>query len=874
MQRTETITIGKMAIAGGLAFVVILAFTMPFGRIPPLGKFLLPGGDVWNAPGEVPLFEELDIPSLSKNVQVFRDQWGIPHIYGYGEKDLMFAIGYVHAQDRLFQMDLARRDVRGQLSEVLGPDLSTPGDNLILQSDHLSILKGKEYWANETIKVLQTSTDPYLVNIYNLLLRYADGVNYYISNHPNLPIEFGFLNYAPDNWTPLDTICFTKYMAEMLTWGYDDLERMNAVDGLGLINYTEVFGNPQPFQIPICPEYGNYSDITVPLGAGSMQDVPFQVSSTFGDFLDGIKQIPQEQERMNQDPAVGSNNWVVNGSYTSTGKPILCNDMHLAWNLPGIWYECHVVDITPGADYNFYGFFLAGVPVPIAGHNAHLGWGYTNTGYDVLDWYYYTPVDDNHYLYKGVSTAYEERSASVNIKGRDPLVFVVRSTVHGPVMNDMDLPISNPDLSSLPIACKWTAQNVTYEFAALYNMSHATNRSEFSDATRNFSVPAQNIVYADVSGTIAIRPTGLVPVRNDTDLPAWHTGNGSMPYDGSNGQGEWLSYIPFDDLPHSENPAQGFLVSANQIVAGPAYLSQRSLQSEYDQGYRARRINTMIASKIKAADPISVADMQRFQLDAYNVLADSLLVTLLNVIDLQIPSKTPLQVAAYNELVGWNNVMDKEAFEPTIFSAWIEAYREETFGDEMAAYDSPMAPSFAVLENLTLNDTDSHWFDNVSTFQVEDRDDIIILAFNKAITALSTYFESSDVTTWVWGKIHQASFPHLLSLSALGVGPFPINGTGYTVSPSAATTYHNGQVSKGIARGGASERVIMDFADLNRTLSVIPSGERGVTTSKHYHDQLDMYLAGQYHVQYFAANSVTSWASAWTESSILFNGGA
>lgn len=868
MRRIEKVTLGKMGIAGGLAIVVIVAFSIPYGIIPPLGNFLLPGGDVWTAPGEVPLYEELTIPGLSGDVTVYRDQWGIPHIYGTGEADLIFALGYVHAQDRLFQMDMARRQTRGQLSEILGDDY--------LETDKYNLLMGKEFWANETLKVMETSSDPLVKQIYDLLLVYCDGVNFYIQHHPDLPIEFGFLNYVPRDWTALDSLCFSKYMAEMLTWGYDDLDRMNAIVGLGGINYTELFGNPQPFQIPICPDYGNYSDITVPLSAGSTGDVPFQVSSAFNNFLTQVTGIPQEADRIAQGPAIGSNNWVVNGSHTSTGKPILCNDMHLAWNLPGIWYETHLVDITPGSDYNFYGFFIAGVPVPITGHNAHVGWGYTNVGYDVLDWYYYDAVDANNYWYKGDSKPYEKRTVTINVKGADPVQFEIKSTVHGPVMTDFLPQLAGNGMQNLPIACKWTAQNVTYEFLALYNMSHATNRAEFSYASRSFHVPAQNMIYADVDGNIGIRPTGLVPVRNDVVLPTWHTGNGTMPYNGSAGEGEWISYVPFDDLPYSENPAQGFLVSANQIVAGPNYLTQRSLQSDYDSGYRSRRINSLITSKIKAPALISVADMQQFQLDVFNVLAERLTPILLETLDAVVPSKSTLQQAAYDALKGWAYTMDKDAYAPSIFSVWVEAYRAETFKDEMTAYKSPLTPSYAVLENLTLNaTTNTKWFDNIYTPGVEGRNITMVTAFNKSLAALNTFFATSHVSAWKWGDIHKATFKHITGLSALGAGPYPVNGTSYTVNPSWTSNYNStdGTIHVGIAQGGASERVIMDFADLNLTLSVIPSGERGISTSKHYHDQLDMFLAGLYHVQYFAANCTCKWSTAWTESSILFKKG-
>ncbi len=221
--------------------------------------------------------------------------------------------------------------------------------------------------------------------------------------------------------------------------------------------------------------------------------------------------------------------------------------------------------------------------------------------------------------------------------------------------------------------------------------------------------------------------------------------------------------------------------------------------------------------------------------------------------------------------------MDKDAHAPSIFSVWSEVYLRETFQDEMTAYQSPMTPSYAVLENLTINATTTKWFDNISTPGEEGRNDTMVTAFNKALNALKEHFDTTDVSTWKWGDIHTANFPHITGLSALGAGPYGVNGTSYTVSPSWAYNYNpaNGTIYVGKAQGGASERMIIDFADMNRTLSVIPSGQRGISTSKHYRDQLDLFLAGQYHVQYFAADTLAGWSSAWTESSILFmKGGA
>src|SRR5271157_1299100 len=503
MEREEKIAARKMIVAAGVAAVFIIAFSVPLGSFPPLGNLLLPGGGIWNVPGEVPLHEELTIPGLAGNVTVYRDQWGIPHIYGYSENDLTFALGYCHAEDRLFFMEMARRQQLGQLSEILGPSY--------LASDKFNLIMGKAFEANATYQLLLASTDPTAQKLVTELNRYADGVNYYIATHLNsLPVEFQLLNIVPRNWTPVDTFSFLGYFNQFLTWDYSDIFRMNASIALGNIGYSELFGNPQPYQIPIVPDYGTYPDPTTELSVRAntpSNDNPAAVLSSFSSLVDAIKQIPGQQVAMAQSADVGSNNWVVNGTYTSTGSPILCNDMHLDWSMPGLWYEVHLVDLS--SDYDVYGFTVAGIPIVIAGHNSFVGWGFTNTNYDVLDWYYYTPVDATHYILNGTVTAYTTKEVDIKVKGQADVAMTINYTANDePVMSGLIPNVANG--ANLVLAARWTGNMPDAIFLALYGMNHAHNRAEFTAATQNWTVPAQNIIYADVYGNIAIRPTGLV----------------------------------------------------------------------------------------------------------------------------------------------------------------------------------------------------------------------------------------------------------------------------------------------------------------------------------------------------------------------------
>ncbi len=846
MRISDKRNVVKLATVMVLAVIVITIFSIPLiSIIAPLGDILFPGSGLWNVPAEVPQQETLYIPGLNSSVTAYRDEWGVPHIYASNENDLSFALGYIHAQDRLFQMDLARRQVRGKLSELVG--------DLALEEDKFNLAMGMEYWANQTlqdaIRRQELGEIDYLDSVYD----YADGVNYYINTHQNeLPIEYEMLGFKPALWTPLDTFCYTKYMSKMLTWQYDDLYRFQAFEALGAVNYTEIMSMSTYGQIPICPNYGKFNDSSELTYNGGPLKISSNVIGVVRDFLKNVENIPSEKSLMDlQDQnAIGSNNWVVDGIKSSTGKPILCNDMHLAWNMPGIWYEAHLVDESSG--FNFYGFMLAGVNIPIVGHNDHVAWGFTNTGYDVMDWYYYEEVDDDHYIYDGLITEYKKRIYTLNVKDEGSQQFTVRETVHGPVLNDF-LGSAIPDSLDAPnvvLAPKWTGNNVTGEVYALYGYAHSKNRADFDLASENFHCPAQNHVYADVQGTIAMRPTGLVPIRDDSLIEAWHFGNGTLPYNGTKGEGDWIGYVPFNELPNTVNHSQHYLASANQIVTGPDY-KKYALQNSYATGYRARRINELLNNS--ADGTVGVEKMKEIQLDVKSTAARALIPYLINATDnLQSSHKTPTMLDVLTQLKNWDYDMDKDLAAPTIYRKWRDYYGDYTFNDEFSAAGAQMRPQLNVLEKLTRDEPDSLWFDDINTGAVEDRNYIMIKALNSTITWLLDFYKTSEVSAWRWGEIHQLDFPHFV-FESLDIGPFEGDGEGYTVNP-AGVSIRNGV---GYARGGASERMIVDFSDLQNSLSVIPSGQRGVPNSKHYSDQLEeLFLQGKYHRHYFYDNKI------------------
>ncbi|NHJ46477.1 MAG: penicillin acylase family protein [Asgard group archaeon] len=858
VQRNTLVTIIVVCV---ISTGIIVGFSIPLGMFPPLGDLLLPGNGLWLIKEDVVSEETITSPLLTDEVTVYRDQWGIPHIYGTSENDILFALGYVQAQDRLFQMDMARRATQGKLAEIRGSSM--------LDMDKMALTKLMDYWTNESIKELEASGDPTDQLVLDGLDAFANGVNDYIANEKVLPLEFQFLGIEPTCWAPYDTISFIKYMSEMLTWEYSDFANILIKDAIGMDAYQELYGYPLPYQIPITSDYGSEFDVDIEDKSKQVSD---EISEIFVDLsrevYEQIKESPRESQFLEKVDVKGSNNWAAN---TSTGKPILCNDMHLGFDLPGIWYEAHLVNTNPGSEFNIYGFFLAGVPYPIVGHNSFCGWGMTNTAYDVHDWYFYEGINETHYWYKGAETEYSIIEYEINVKDQDPVTYQIKNTVHGPVFNDLLNTDRYPIYTDKVIACKWIGQSVTFEARAIYEFCHSQNRADFDEASKYFSTPAQNLVYADIHGDYGIRPTGKVPIKNDTGIPAWHLGNGTMVYNGSAGHGEWIGYVPFEDLPHSENPSQGYVFSANQIVAGPDYMKNYTLQNPIDvsDGYRARRITELLSS----AEDVDVDFMKSVLLDVYSVKAGNFSSYLLDVVN-AIPSKTTLQQNAYDALNTWNFLQEKESYAATIFNLWIEIYKSETFTDDVTDLGSPFLPYTNVLEWFTKNNATSKWFDNINTPTVETRDDIILLAFNKALTGLVTYFGTEDITTWEWGELHQIKIDHLTGLSSLGFGPVPVDGTGSTVSPFSGYHLWDGEnVVLDYCGHGSSERMILDFNNLSNSVSIIPSGQRGISNSVHYIDQLLMYLDGEFHTQYFGADTIEKFSMAWVESKIIFKQG-
>ena len=821
--------IGKVAFPLVLVISMSVLLIVPLDIIPPLGGLIDPFTGIWTVyqDADHPPFATVHIPGLSEPVTVVRDNWGIPHIYAANEPDLYFAFGYVQAQDRLWQMDITRRQARGQLAEILGSNY--------LAADQFLRTLGMERAAQQTIDQIFSQTDEYNITLRENLSRFADGVNFYIANiGPNLPMEFKLLNYRPAPWTLLDSISVGRILDYGLSWSDSDLRFANTIAELGNDSAWELFPLNPPLQTPVVPEYG-VSYIPPPASDINSAKIPQSLQESISDILSWMENIPDPKNILSrwQGDFIGSNNWAVNSTKSATGKPILCNDMHLSRDVPAIWYQAHLV--AADTRRNIYGFVPPGVPVIIAGHTEHLAWGFTNVAADVIDWYYYNvnPADSNQYWYDGAWQTFEEETTIIPVKGEASYHHTIRRSVHGPVMSDVGISYNDH-----VIAQRWTGAEPSYELIALDKMTMARNYTEFIEGQKFWWTISQNIVFADVYGNIAIRPTGHWPIRAE-----WY---GGLPHNGSAGEGEWIDFVDFDDLPFSLNPDRGWVVSANQLAAmqGPtAY--PHYIHQGYAPGYRARRIIQMLEND----DSVTVEDMKRIQNDVLDTGAEAFVPYLIDAFDNADPSITsdPVLSSAIDQLRTWNYTMLKEWTAPTIWHAWFDFYWDDVFADEYPSNRGGLLwPSPVILENLTRFNPNSPWFDDTTTGTVETRDDIIVRSFQDAMTQLIDE-EGTDVSQWTWAKFHFVGYSHLIA-DALGHAPIPADGSALTVNPSRVNMWAREQ---GAAGGGASERLIVNFNDPLHAQSVIPGGQSGNPLSRHYSDQLfQLFLVGDYHTDY------------------------
>lgn len=833
-------------------FLLIIILSTPIMGMFALGPIVSPGGIFGASAGSAYASGTIRLEGIDDTVTIIRDNWGIPHIYAETHKDAAFALGYCHATDRMFQMEMIARTGMGRTAEILG--------NSSLEDDIFFQTIGIEKAAQEMLDSYET--DNSLDELLDILNGYCEGVNYEINHRTTsktLPIEFQLLGFKPSPWTPIKTFVYNLLMGLSGTYSTYDLEATILRDKLFDGNLTamgEIFPiNQSYYQIPVIPNYGNYS-----LPSKLMKMSLESTRSTSEDIRDRllainkiIDRIP-ESVRFLKESGVGSNNWAVNGSKTVTGMPMLANDMHLEISLPHIWYEAHLV-VTKD-NLNIYGYTLTGTPVVIVGFNTHVAWGITYVASDALDWYEYIWNDASSQYWSGTEDKWkapEEKIITIPVKGLGNHTETIRYTEDGVVMAE--------EMGRKLIAMRWIAtESPTDEIRAMFGANTATNWETFNESMQWFSSPTINIVFADIEGNIALRPTGRMIKRNFTQAyQGLFIQNGSDP----NLDKAW-EYIPFNELPYDLNPPQNYLASANQKSAGPDY--PYYISSTQAPGYRARCINRFLKEALPGT--IDVDFMKKLQSGEFGILdisAESFTPFFLNAVEQSGESFSSTALIALAKLKAWNNsddryLMKKELVGPTIFEVTMSRFREFVWQDD---YDKAgidiTKPQDNTLEYLVRNFPESKWFDNVTTSLKENRDDIIVKGFIKAVEDLEEEF-GSDVEDWKWGEYHRMRFNHLGGISALSTEDYPHDGSSYTPLLAGGRT----------PRVGPSERMVVDFSNISNSWSVIPAGVSGNPASPHYADQaLELWMKGEYHLMLIQYDSIEEFPKESIEAQVI-----
>lgn len=766
------------------------------------------------AAGEETIRIRKSLGGLKGGVEIVVDNYGVPHIYAESEADAMFALGYMHASDRLWQMDFNRRAAQGRLSEIMGPEA--------LEHDTFVRTIGLNRLAREAAE--KAKDHP---GFYDGMIAYAWGVNSYIAEKmpDGLPFEFQRLDYLPDPWTPVDTISIGKAMAWELCGSMDDLYLGTLVEKLGAETVAELFPVDRYREIPIIPpeqsrrSRGAATEESALINDAKTLSLPMRDRSAAGAYLAAIEKASYRYRILGDDRFVGSNNWVIDGRKSARRKPMLASDPHLGFTLPSVWYAAHV----QAGDMDVIGVTLPGSPWILIGHNRHIAWGVTNTQADVTDFFIEELNDKRtHYLHADEWKPLEVISETIDVRDTAPRKLKTLKTTHGPILPGTD------------ISMQWAGAAPEDDPRAFYLLNHAVDYDDFAAAMRVMGTPPQNFAYADSNGMIAMWVSGLFPVRK--------AGRGRVPVDGASGDFDWDGFIPRIDTPHSVNPAQHFLASANQRPASKGY--EHYLGYEWDPGYRARRINGLLSSNKR----VTAEQMKQFQADTFDTLAESALPSLVAACKDRF-EEGKLYARALDVMSRWDFVTTADGAEPTIWWQWLERLRESVWEDEWRAAGIDLRedswghtklnkwmPPLEVLERMIVEEPRSKWFDDVSTENRETLVEIASKSFRIAVDELRGRL-GDDISEWQWGTVNRLRIDHLLGDPALGRGGHPLAGSNLTLRATGTGSD---------VTGGPSWRMVVDFRDLDSLTCVYPGGQSGDPKSPHYDDLIDIWARDEY----------------------------
>lgn len=749
------------------------------------------------------------LKGLKKDVDVYTDNYGVPHVFAQNELDLFYSSGYLMARERLFQLSLSAATGRGELSVFLGDDF--------LSSDIYLRTFGIPHIAKKITKKLDFE---YRQNLQT----YCDGINDWIDESKgNWPVEFKIIGSNPIKWTPQDVVALSRLMA------YDLQQSWRVEIVMGAI--VEKFGKEKAKSLfPNNPD-----DITIMTNYDKI-----------GSVFDSISKEEKKLRILrNMDGSVmGSNSWVIGGDRTKSGKPILANDPHLGTKQPSWWYEIHL----KGGNLNISGVCLPGMPLPIIGQNEHVAWGFTNVMIDDMDFFVETLNPENLKKYRHGdrwrNMAY--RSETIPLKSGNDTTIVVRSTHHGPVISDIHGMLKDSDKV---VSLAWVGHQQTEELPTLLKMARIRDWDDFSLAVKTFSVPGQNIVYADKLGNIGWRPAVRVPIRKN--------GQSLLPRPGHDPEYDWKGFVPFDEMPYLFNPKKGYIGTANNKTIDdsfPYYIS-----NQWASPSRIKRIEELL----KSSTSIDVDFVKKMHTDEKSQMAQEVTEYFLNV---RTRKETGNLDYAFELLSSWDFIESESSAAALVYNFGFNSLLKNTYGDEMNQLgedylenfvNQPMVPVRSLM--ALLRNGESEWFDDINTDRKENMVDILKKSISDAVKEIEKAI-GHNTEEWKWSAVHTLTYNHTLgSVSILdkifnfNVGPFPSGGSAGTINKGEYVLLSN--FDKII---GPSMRRIVDFDDLNKTQSILPTGQSGIPTSVHYKDQTPMYNKGEYRTTYFDEGYIRS----------------
>ena len=739
---------------------------------------------------------DIALPDLGKAVEVYFDKYGIPHIYAQNEEDAFRALGYVHAQDRLWQMDLLRRIARGGLSEVFGKELIT--------TDRFMLSLGIDDASDKTVAAIDMNSEPAVLS-----QAYLDGVNKFVEEGPT-PIEYYLTGLEKSTFQIKDIYNSIGYMAFSFAMAHKTDPLLSKIrSNLG-------------------PDYLRDLQIDIDTNTTRIRNFNSNGGDTVRNTLaaltaEALQGLPLPQ-------FVGSNSWVLGPEKTKNGKVILANDPHIGFAQPSVWYEAHV----SAADYEMYGYHLAGIPFPVLGHNRFLAYGITMLENDDINFYYEetNPADSTQYKAAEGWESYETVSRNIKVKDTADVIFTYKKTKNGPVLNG----IANQISGERPISMSWIyTQLENKNLDAFYGVSHAVDIVDFKTALSDIHAPGLNIMYGDASGNIAWWGTARL-----YQMPEGvHT---KFILDGASENTKPLRFLDFSENPQAVNPPWNYVYSANNQ---PAAIGGVYYPGYYLPENRAKRIVQLLEPE-KAWDREAVGKMITDHSSPVNVEVVKGLTRLLNVKQL-----TDHQIKLVDDLNAWGGDYPLESIAATFYHKWVFFLLKGTFEDELGEEMFAQFLSTHFLKRIIapiVNSPASPWWDNVKTQdKVESQKDIVSNAFVQAYDSLSSGL-GEDTSKWTWGSVHIVEHGHPIGRVAalrtfFNVGPFPATGTREVIN-NMSFSYNEGNTFE--VKHGPSTRRVIDFSDIENSMSILPTGQSGNPFSVHYDDQAEMFVRGEF----------------------------